>query len=156
MHDPVKQLVKEEMERFGYETTMHESYYDLVLDDGITKETELRSVIIGKVEEFKKKYDVVFVFINMKGYAQANNVRLEWSIGHSTEIPWYVKELPTIFISLNYTNHLLDVPMAKTFINAYAPTREVIRQTIEKAAGEAAFEGTCNDNVFCGRWDTRL
>ena len=41
------------MERFGYETTMHESYYDLVLDDGITKETELRSVIIGKVEEFK-------------------------------------------------------------------------------------------------------
>ena len=60
------------MERFGYETTMHESYYDLVLDDGITKETELRSVIIGKVEEFKKKYDVVFVFINMKGYAQAN------------------------------------------------------------------------------------
>lgn len=155
-HDPVKQLVKEEMERFGYETTMHESYYDLVLDDGITKETELRSVIIGKVEEFKKKYDVVFVFINMKGYAQANNVRLEWSIGHSTEIPWYVKELPTIFISLNYTNHLLDVPMAKTFINAYAPTREVIRQTIEKAAGEAAFEGTCNDNVFCGRWDTRL
>ena len=95
-------------------------------------------------------------FINMKGYAQANNVRLEWSIGHSTEIPWYVKELPTIFISLNYTNHLLDVPMAKTFINAYAPTREVIRQTIEKAAGEAAFEGTCNDNVFCGRWDTRL
>ena len=24
-HDPVKQLVKEEMERFGYETTMHEA-----------------------------------------------------------------------------------------------------------------------------------
>ena len=78
---------------------MHESYYDLVLDDGITKETELRSVIIGKVEEFKKKYDVVFVFINMKGYAQANNVRLEWSIGHSTEIPWYVKNfLPYLFL----------------------------------------------------------
>ena len=155
-HDPVRALVKEELERFGYETTLHESYYDLILDGGITKEAELRSVVIGKVEEFKKKYDVVFVFINMKGYAQANNVRLEWSIGHSTEIPWYVRELPTVFVSLNYTNHLLDVPMAKTFINAYAPTREVIRQTIEKIAGEADFEGTSNENVFCGRWDTRL
>lgn len=155
-HDPVRELVKEELDRFGYETTVHESYYDRILDGGMTKEAELSSVIIGKVEEFKKKYDVVFVFINMKGYAQANNVRLEWSIGHSTEIPWYVKELPTIFISLNYTNHLVDVPMAKTFINAYAPTREVIRQTIEKVAGEARFEGICNENVFCGRWDTRL
>ena len=127
-----------------------------MLHDGFTKEAELSSVVIGKVEEFKKKYDAVFVFINMKGYAQENNVRLSWSIGHSVEIPWYVKELPTVFISLNYTNHLLDVPMAETFINAYAPTREIIRRTLQKIEGEEAFEGKFDENVFCGRWDTRL
>ncbi len=154
--DPVKELVREELLRAGYEVTMHDSYYDLVLKKGISLETELESVVIGKVEEFKKKYDGVFVFINMKGYAQENNVRLSWSIGHSIEIPWYMQEVPTVFVSLNYTNHLLDVPMAKTFINAYAPTREIIRQTIEKAAGESAFKGSYDDNVFCGRWDTRL
>ena len=53
------------MERFGYETTMHESYYDLVLDDGITKETELRSVIIGKVEEFKKKITMWYLYLSI-------------------------------------------------------------------------------------------
>ncbi len=154
--DPVRDIVRKEMMEFGYQVDIHDSYYDLVLGEGINEEVQLKSVIIGKVEEFKKKYDAVFVFINMKGYAQENNVRLGWSIGHSVEIPWYVKELPTVFISLNYTNHLLDVPMAKTFINAYAPTAQVIRQTLEKIAGKSPFEGKYDDNVFCGRWDTRL
>lgn len=154
--DPVKEVVKEELQKAGYDVHMQDSYYDLVLSKGISLETELESVVIGKVEEFKKKYDAVFVFINMKGYAQENNVRLSWSIGHSIEIPWYMQEVPTVFVSLNYTNHLIDIPMAKTFINAYAPTREVIHQTIEKVAGISPFKGTYDENVFCGRWDTRL
>lgn len=154
--DPVKELVRRELSAFGYEADIHDSYYDLVLEHGVNPEDQLKAVIIGKVEEFKKKYDAVFVFINMKGYAQENNVRLGWSIGHSVEIPWYVQELPTVFISLNYTNHLLDVPMAKTFINAYAPTAEVIRQTLKKMAGEDDFVGRFDEAVFCGRWDTRL
>ena len=154
--DPVKEVVREELEKRGYQVHVHDSYYDRVLEDGFTEEVELSSVVIGKVEEFKKQYDAVFVFINMKGYAQENNVRLSWSIGHSVEIPWYVKEVPTVFISLNYTNHLLDVPMAKTFINAYAPTREIIHRALMKIEGEEAFEGKCDDLVFCGRWDTRL
>ena len=83
-------------------------------------------------------------------------MRIKWSVGHSVEIPWYVREVPTIFVSLNYTNHLLDVPMAKTFINAYAPTRTVIARTLEKVAGRSEFKGRYNENVFCGRWDTRL
>lgn len=154
--DPVKEVIRQEMEAFGFEVTMHESYYDVSLKGEVTLEEELKTVIIGKVEEFKKKYDVVFVFINMKGYAQENNVRLSWSIGHSVEIPWYVKELPSLFISLNYTNHLLDVPMAKTFINAYAPTAEVIRAVLRKVSGQEPFTGHFDENVFCGRWDTRL
>ena len=149
-------MIRQEMEAFGFEVTMHESYYDVSLKGEVTLEEELKTVIIGKVEEFKKKYDVVFVFINMKGYAQENNVRLSWSIGHSVEIPWYVKELPSLFISLNYTNHLLDVPMAKTFINAYAPTAEVIRAVLRKVSGQEPFTGHFDENVFCGRWDTRL
>lgn len=154
--DPVKALIKEELEFMGYEAQMHESYYDLVIKDGFSPNAQLDSVIIGKVEQFKDKYDAVFVFLNMKSYAQENNVRLSWSCGHSVEIPWYVRELPAVFISLNYTNHLLDVPMAKTFINAYAPTRTVIRETLRKMESPDTFYGTYDDNVFCGRWDTRL
>lgn len=154
--DPVKELIREELEAAGYEANVHDSYYDLVIKNGFTPEEQLKSVIIGKVEEFKEKYDAVFVFINMKAYAQENNVRLSWSCGHSVEIPWYIKEVPTVFISLNYTNHLLDVPMAKTMIHAYAPTKTIIRETLKKMSAPDTFYGTCDDNVFCGRWDTRL
>lgn len=154
--DPARKIIKAELEKMGYDVHLHESYYDLVLEHGISKDVLFKSVLIGKVEEFKKKYDAVFVFVNMKGYAQANNVRLEWSVKHSVEIPWYIREVPTVFISLNYTNHLLDIPMAKTYINAYAPTEECIRLTLEKIAGQSEFKGHYEENVFCNRWDTRL
>ncbi|MCD7842291.1 MAG: glycosyl hydrolase [Lachnospiraceae bacterium] len=154
--DPVKEVIRREMESYGYDVTMHESYYDLALKNGTGKDTLLQSVLIGSVEEFKSRYDVVFTFINVSGYAQANNVRLEWSVKHSTEIPWYVQEVPTVFIGLNYTNHLIDIPMAKTFINAYAPTEHVIASVLRKVAGEEEFLGHYEEQVFCGRWDTRV
>lgn len=153
--DPVKETIRKKMEEFGYDVTMHESYYDLALKNGTGRETLLRSVLIGSVEQFKKKYDVVFTFINISGYAQKNNVRIEWSVKHSTEIPWYIHEVPTIFVSLNYTNHLLDLPMAKTFINAYAPTEQVLEHLLRKVSGEEPFEGHYEEQVFCGRWDAR-
>ncbi len=64
-------------------------------------------------------------------------------------------EVPTVGVSLNYTNHLYDLPMLKTFINAYAPTREYIRAAVEKITGQSEFKGKANDLVWCGRWDTR-
>ncbi|WP_427117919.1 hypothetical protein [Pseudarthrobacter scleromae] len=46
--------------------------------------------------------------------------------------------------------------MVKTAIHAHAGSREAIRATIEKIQGKSAFQGTFNDNVFCGSFDTRL
>lgn len=156
VEDPVKALIQRKMEEYGYEVTMHDSYYDLALREGISKKTLLKSVLIGSVEEFKKQYDVVFTFFNIGGYAQTNTVRIDWSVKHSTEIPWYTREVPTVFVSLNYTNHLIDVPMAKTFINAYAPTETVIEHVLKKTSGEEPFEGIYEEQVFCDRWDTRI
>ena len=59
-------------------------------------------------------------------------------------------------ITFNQPNHLIDVPMVKTAIHAHAGSREAIRATIEKIQGKSAFQGTFNDNVFCGSFDTRL
>ena len=90
------------------------------------------------------------------GYAAENNYRIRWKCPMSTDIPWYVYEIPTVFVSLNFTTHLTDVPMVKTYINAYKDTREVIRQTIEKIMGESEFKGThFNDHVWCNKWETR-
>lgn len=65
-------------------------------------------------------------------------------------------EVPTLCVSLNYTNHLIDVPMMKTYINAYASAPEYLHALVEKITGKSAFKGHYNDLVWCGRWDTKL
>ena len=115
---------------------MNESFYDLEVKNPSPMNT-FKAMECMKFEDFKGTYDVVFVFVHMKGYAQENNVRVKFSSGHSNEIPWWIKEVPTVCVSLNFTNHLFDLPMMKTFINAYAPTRECIHATVEKIIGNS-------------------
>ena len=152
--DPAKKIVIEELERAGFEVDDHKDYYEMECEQ-MSPANAYRIMATPPVEEFKKKYDVVFMFVHMKGYAQENNVRVKWSAAHSSELPWFVHEVPAVGVSLNYTNHLYDLPMLKTFINAYAPTREYIRAAIEKITGQSEFKGRANELVWCGRWDTR-
>lgn len=153
--DKTKQVIIEELERAGYQVTPHTDYYEMEVEKP-DFQNRFRITRSGPAEEFRSKYDLVLMFFHMKGYAQENNVRIKWSASHSNELPWFVHEVPTIGISLNYTNHLIDLPMLKTFINSYAPTREYIRATIGKIAGQSQFKGSYDDNVWCDRWDTRL
>jgi beta-N-acetylhexosaminidase len=136
----VEKIIIEELERAGFEVT---------LNDGSTR-------IKGKVQDLKENYDAAIIFADVVGYAAENNYRIRWKCPMSTDMPWYVNELPTVFVSLNFTTHLTDVPMVKTYINAYKDTREVIRQTIEKMMGESEFKGThFNEHVWCNKWETR-
>lgn len=154
--DPVKDLIKAELERVGFEVTLSPNYYDLELKNGVSPMNFVMMLNHETRESFKNKYDVVFVFANVKGYAQTNMMRITWSINHSCEMPWYVSEVPTIAVSLNYTNHLIDLAQIHTYINAYGSNVENVRAVAEKIVGKSEFKGTANETVFCGRWDTRL
>ncbi len=154
--DGVRERIAEELKRVGFTVTQCPSFYDRENAEGVNPMNFVRMMMMDKREDFKKKYDVVFVFINVKGYAQKNVERMSWSSGHSMELPWYTEEVPTVGVSLNYTNHLVDCANIHTFINAYGPNTENIRAAAEKIAGLSAFHGKADDTVFCGRWDTRL
>lgn len=135
----VEKVIIEELEKAGFEVT---------LNDGMKRDK-------GKIEELTKNFDAVLIFADILGYAAENNYRIRWKCPLSTDIPWYIYEIPTVFISLNYTTHLTDVPMVKTYINAYKDTRTVIQQTIQKIMGESEFKGTYNENVWCNMWEAR-
>ncbi|MGL4106871.1 glycoside hydrolase family 3 protein [Clostridium sp. LP20] len=151
-----KAAIKEELEAAGFEVDMHENYHDLSAKEGHTYQSMMKSTFSDSVEKLKENYDAVLMFVEMKGYCQENVVRVQWSIGHGSEIPWYVRELPTICISLSQTTNLFDLPMMKTYINAYGSTRTVIRETVKRIKGEEEFQGKHNETVFCERWETRL
>ncbi len=154
--DPVKQTVIDELTQAGFEVDVCPNYFELELDNGVSPMNFVKMLNHDTRENFVKNHDFALIVINVKGYAQENNVRVRWSVNHSCELPWYNEEIPTIGMSLNYTNHLIDVPQLHTFINAYAPTKTNIRAAIQKMTGNSVFKGTADESVFCGRWDTRL
>lgn len=154
--DPAKQVVIEELERAGFEVDVCPNFHALEIENGVSPMNFVKILSHAPRADFVKTHDWALIVVNVKGYAQENNVRLRWSCNHSMELPWYNEEVPTVAMSLNYTNHLIDLPQVHTFINAYAPNRTHIRAAIEKITGQSEFKGKAEDNVFCGRWDTRL
>ena len=107
------------------------------------------------IAQYKKDVDIALVVSDIRGYAVENNYRIRWSCAMANEIPWYVHEVPTIFVSLNYTTHLTDVTMVKTFINAYSNTEHVIKALVQKLIGNSEFKGIFNDNVWCKKWEAK-
>ena len=108
----------------------------------------------GKIEEFKKQYDCVLLILNIQGFAQYNTMRIKWD--EPVKQPWYMSELPTVVVSLSNTNNLIDVPMARCYINSYMDHHESFAAALEKMMGKSEFKGRYNENVFCGRWETRF
>ncbi len=138
---PLKNLIREELEKEGFAVT----YAD---------EPEVAAKGKGSMEEFKRECDAVLVISNQVGFAQQNSMRVKWIL--PTDQPWYASQVPTVFISLNLANCLVDLTMSHCYINAYASSPEVVHALVEKLVGKSAFKGTPDENVWCERWDTKL
>ncbi|MFI5084301.1 MAG: gluconokinase, GntK/IdnK-type [Actinomycetales bacterium] len=155
--DPLGYLdtVREELEAAGFEVHLYKTaaQREAAGETGVNFMSALGEEATG---DYARKYDAAFVFADVKGFAQEASIRIKWSAPMAAEIPWYVTEVPTVFVSLNQPNHLIDVPMVKTAIHAHAGTREAIRATVAKIQGLSDFQGTFNENVFCDTFGTRL
>ncbi|MGY4858214.1 glycoside hydrolase family 3 protein [Cryobacterium sp. AP23] len=149
------QIAKDELEQAGFE--VH------VFKDAAQRKAEgeehvyFHTVMSEEANgSYTDKYDAAIMFANVAGFAQEASVRIKWSTPMAAEIPWYVTEVPTVFVSLNQPNHLIDVPMVKTMVHAHNPSREAIHAAVQKIIGASEFQGTHNDNVWCNTWGTRL
>lgn len=123
--------------------------FQVTLNDGTARAK-------GSIEKFKAETDAAIFVANVVGYAAENNYRIRWKIPMSTDIPWYVYEVPTVAVSLNFTTHLHDVTMVKTYINAYNDNAENIKQVIDKITGASTFKGVYNENVWAEKWQAKL
>lgn len=138
--DACKEVLVRELEKEGFEVTAVE---------GVDMATRRSSI-----EELKNKYDATLVAIDTTGFCQYNTMRMKWAT--QAHQPWYCAEIPTVFVSFNLPNILIDLNMSHTFINCYLDTPEVVKKFVEKLVGRSPFTGRFNENVWCGRWDTRL
>lgn len=143
--------MKAELEKVGFEVDVMDwkSFFMQQLNG--------KQLLAGTpVQEFVDKYDAVILVADVVGFSQSNERRLHWNMPMGPDIPWYVTELPTIFVSVDNPFHLIDVPMVPTYINAYDNEQETIRLVVEKIIGKSEFKGESSVDAFCDAWDTRL
>ena len=138
---PIKDCLRRELEGAGFTVTFAD-------------EPDVVARGKGKMEDFKKECDAVLVVSHQVGFAQQNSMRVKWTL--PTDQPWYVSQVPTVFISLNLANCLVDLTMSHCYINAYNASPAILHALVEKLTGRSAFKGTPDENVWCGRWDTKL
>lgn len=101
-------------------------------------------------------YDLVLLVANVSATMRTTQ-RLEWAISKGGwDNPWYVNEIPTVFVSFNCPFHLADVPQVKNYINCYDAVESGVDAFISKLTGESKFLGKSTVDVFCGLTDTKF
>jgi len=103
-----------------------------------------------------EKYDLIVYVANLSTRSNQTTVRIEWAQPMCANCPHYIKDIPTIFISVENPYHLLDVPSIKTLINTHNSNDNVLDALIEKLMGRSPFKGKSPVDPFCGKWDTHL
>lgn len=104
------------------------------------------------IEDFKSEQDLVISFCNIMNGRPAFGI----SKGGG-EIPWYVFELPVIGISVNLPTMLADMPMLRTYINAYDSESSTMACLVDKLmTGPDAFKGKDPIDSFCGLFDAKI
>ncbi len=132
----------EELEKVGFEV------------DRFSPEKQGALLYGGPVEKIKETYDIVLYFANIKTKSNQTTVRINWQPPMGFDAPWFVKEIPTVFISIANPYHLQDVPMVESYINAYTANEFNPKVLVEKLIGKSAFKGKNPNDPFCGYWDT--
>lgn len=147
------------MRERGYEVDLYESLTDK--SERMTSEefaAVVRGAYAGKapISAITDNYDLVISMAQVSGLMQPTE-RVYWPASKGTpDIPWYVHEVPTIFVSVAAPYHLADVPQVKTFVNAYDSQPHTVKAVLDKLEGRSEFLGTPSTDVFCGLPDTHL
>lgn len=104
------------------------------------------------VQELKEQFDLILYVANVITGGNDTVNRIWYTPKACGESPQYVKDIPTMFISLWDPYHFVDVPMIRTFINCYNSSDTVLDALIEKITGRSEFMGISPVDPFCGVW----
>lgn len=154
--NPVGDL-KDLLSAEGFDVSIYESPLDKIMklpQEEMAK--GIANVYAQKrpIAELTDNYDLIISVANVvPGTVQ----RVLWPASKGTpDIPFYVFEVPAIFISVQSPFHLADVPQMQTYINAYDSKKTTLTALVDKMVGRSAFKGISPVDAFCGFQDTRF
>lgn len=149
-------VMKELLEKEGFTVTIWQSLEDQVKDLPPEKRRAAVANVYAQkrpISELTDNYDLI---INMARVVPNTDQRIQWPASKGTpDIPFYIHEVPTIFVSVNSPFHLADVPQVQTYINCYDDQQDTLEALVDKMLGRSEFKGQSPVDAFCGFEDTR-
>lgn len=149
-------VMKELLEKEGFTVTIWQSLEDQVKDLPPEKRRAAVANVYAQkrpISELTDNYDLI---INMAKVVPNTDQRIQWPASKGTpDIPFYIHEVPTIFVSVNSPFHLADVPQVQTYINCYDDQQDTLEALVDKMLGRSEFKGQSPVDAFCGFEDTR-
>ncbi|QPB43581.1 glycoside hydrolase family 3 protein [Rodentibacter haemolyticus] len=150
-------ILKDILEKKGFVVEIYKS----PMDDLVKLSDEEQVKVIRNeyaqkrpIRDLTSKYDLI---INVANVNSSTGQRIIWHATKGTpDIPFYVHEVPTIFVSVQCPFHLADVPQVKTYINAYDGREATLSLLVEKMMGKSEFKGKSPVDAFCGLKDTHI
>ena len=139
----------------GFEAFIYESPLDKIKKQiAAGEKPSLNLYFAGKnaIEDFVAGQDIIISLYDVA------NGRPSFGLSKGGgEIPWYVFEQDVIGISVNTPTMLADVPMLRTYINAYDSKPHTMEALVDALlTGPEAFKGSDPIDSYCGLWDARL
>ncbi len=99
------------------------------------------------VKALQEKYDYIIYAAYYTPSSNSTNLRVSYkALGF--DAPWFVKEIPTLFVSFGNPYHHHDADCINTFINAYSSYTWTIKAVVEKLMGKSEFIGVSPVNVY--------
>lgn len=141
----VTQELKKRLEAEGFSVSLFDR-----------RNLDFHEVFEEGVCDMKDKFDLALYVANVETASNQTTTRLDWIHLMAADAPWFMKSIPTVFISTANPYHLFDIPNVSTYINAYTGNRATIDAVMRKLTGREPFEGISPVDPFCGHFETRL
>ena len=113
-------------------------------------------IFASGVADLKEKFDLSIVAANVATGSNYTSRRLDWISLMAANEPWYMKDIPTLFLSFCNPYHMIDVPFISTFINCYSSNRFCVDAAVDKITGETPFLGTSPVDPWCDAWGAKF
>lgn len=143
--DNITRTLKQALENAGFVVSL----YDYAT-------MEQGEIFTTGVDELKNKFDLSIVAANVATGSNYTSRRLDWISLMAANEPWYMKDIPTLFLSFCNPYHMIDVPFISTFVNCYSSNRFCVAAAVEKLTGKSPFVGTSPVDPWCNAWGAKF
>lgn len=153
-HDHLKKY----LEARGHEVEIWQSTEDRIMQLPESERGAAIANVYAQKQPITKLTDNYDLIINVSDVNSGGTIqRTIWPASKGTpDIPFYVHEVPTIFVSVQNPFDLADVPQVGTYINTYDGLPVTMELLAAKLAGESEFTGVSPVNALTDLVDTSI